>query len=165
MNDSRDILQRACAIAGLDATGARLLRVGSNAVYRLQAPVIARVSRPGADPGQVRRTVAVARWLQSADYPAVRVVDVDQPVVIDQQVVTFWEAVSDDGDQYASVAEVAEVLVKLHKLTAPGNLHLPELSPFASAPTRIEASTWLTPQDRAFLTTMLAQMQRRLRGP
>ena len=88
-----------------------------------------------------------------------RIVDVDQPVVIDQQVVTFWEAVSDDGDQYASVAEAAEVLVKLQKPTAPGDLHLPELSPFASAPSRIQASTWLTPQDRAFLTAMLAQMR------
>ena len=134
MNDSQDVLERACAIAGIDATGARLLRVGSNAVYRLKAPVIARVSRPGADPGQVRRTVAVARWLQSVDYPAVRAVNVDQPVVIGQHVVTFWDAVSDDGDQYASVAQVAEVLVKLHKLTAPDDLHLPELSPFASAP-------------------------------
>ena len=110
MNDSQDVLERACAIAGIDADGARLLRVGSNAVYRLKAPVIARISRPGADAGQVRRTVAVARWLQSVGYPAVRAVDVDQPVVIDGHVVTFWHAVSDDGDQYASVAEVAEVL-------------------------------------------------------
>jgi Ser/Thr protein kinase RdoA (MazF antagonist) len=159
MNDSQDILQRACAIAGIDATGARLLRVGSNAVYRLQAPVIARISRPGADPGDVRRTVAVARWLITAGYPAVRVVDVDQPVTIDGRLVTFWEAVSDDGDQYASLAEVAEVLVKLHQLTAPADLHLPELSPFANASSRIETNTWLTPQDRAFLTATLTQMQ------
>jgi aminoglycoside phosphotransferase (APT) family kinase protein len=159
MNDSQDVLERASAIAGIDATDARLSRVGSNAVYRLKAPVIARVSRPGADPGQVRRTVAVARWLQSVDYPAVRAVNVDQPVVIGQHVGTFWDAVSDDGDQYASVAEVAEVLAKLHKLTAPADLHLPELSPFASASNRIQASTWLNPQGRAFLTTMLAQMQ------
>ena len=134
MNDSRDVLERACAIAGIDATGARLLRVGSNAVYRLTAPVIARVSRPGADPAQVRRTVAVARWLRSVDYPAVRVVNVGQPVVTDEQVVTFWDAVSDEGDQYASVAEVAEVLIKLHKLTAPAGLHLPELSPVRQRP-------------------------------
>ena len=93
------------------------------------------------------------------DYPAVRVVDVDQPVVLDQRVVTFWDAVSDDGDQYASVAEVAQVLLQLHQLTAPDDLHLPEMSPFANAPQRIEASTWLTPQDRAFLTATLTQMQ------
>src|ERR1017187_2436924 len=158
MNDSQDVLKRACAIAGIDATGARLLRVGSNTVYRLQAPVIARISRPGADPGDVRRTVAVARWLKTAGYPAVRAVDVDQPVIIDGRLVTFWEAVSDDGDQYASVAAVADVLGKLHKLTAPDDLHLPELSPFANASHRIKANTWLSPQDRAFLTATLAQM-------
>src|ERR1017187_2884630 len=159
MNDSQDVLERACVVAGFDATGARLLRVGSNAVYRLQAPVIARISRPGADPGDVRRTVAVARWLKTVGYPAVRVVEVDQPVTVDGRLVTFWEAVSDDGDQYASVAEVAEVLVKLHQLTAPADLHLPELSPFANAANRIETNTWLTPQDRAFLTLTLAQMR------
>jgi aminoglycoside phosphotransferase (APT) family kinase protein len=159
MNDSQDILERACATAGIDATGARPLRVGSNAVYRLTAPVIARVSRPGVDADTVRRTVAVARWLQSAGYPAVRVVDVDQPVVTGGHIVTFWEAVSDDGDQYASVAEVAEVLVKLHQLTAPDDLHLPALSPFANARHRIEASSWLSPQDRAFLTATLTQMR------
>jgi aminoglycoside phosphotransferase (APT) family kinase protein len=159
MNDSQDVLERACAIAGLDADGARLLRIGSNAVYRLKAPVIARVSRPGADAGHVRRTVAVARWLESVGYPAVRVVDVGQPVVIAGQAVTFWEAVSDDGDQYASVAEVGDVLRRLHMLTAPADLHLPELVPFANAPKRIEANTWLTPDDRAFLITMLVQMR------
>ena len=159
MNDSQDVLERACAIARIDATGIRLLRSGSNAVYRLKVPIIARVSRPDADAGHVRRTVAVARWLESVGYPAGRAVNVDQPVVIDQQIVTFWEAVSDDGDQYASTAEVAEVLLKLHKLTAPADLHLPELAPFASAPQQIEASTWLSPQDRAFLTSMLAQTQ------
>jgi Ser/Thr protein kinase RdoA (MazF antagonist) len=159
MNDFHDVLERACGIAGIDAEGARLLRVGSNAVYRLKAPVIARVSRPGADAGQVRRMVAVARWLESVGYPAARVMDVEQPVVVDGQVVTFWQAVSDDGDQYASVAEVADVLRRLHELTAPADLHLPELAPFANAPQRIEANTWLTPDDRAFLTTMLAEMR------
>jgi aminoglycoside phosphotransferase (APT) family kinase protein len=164
MNDSQDILEQACAIAGIDATGARLLRVGSNTVYRLKAPIIARISRPGADPGQVRQTVAVARWLKSVDYPAVRLVDVDQPVMLDQHVVTFWDAVSDDSDQYASVAEVAQVLVQLHQLTTPEDLHLPELAPFANAAQRIEANTWLNPHDRAFLTATLTQMRARYAG-
>jgi aminoglycoside phosphotransferase (APT) family kinase protein len=159
MNDSQDILERACAVAGIDADGARLLRVGSNTVYRLKAPIIARVSRPGADAEQIRRTVAVARWLESVGYPAVRVTEAEQPVVIDGHAVTFWQAVSDDGGQYASVAEVAEVLLRLHTLTAPADLHLPELAPFANAPTRIEANTWLNPDDRAFLITTLDRMR------
>ena len=159
MNDSRDALEQARAAAGIDTDGARLLRVGSNAVYRLKPPVIVRVSRPGADADQVRRTVAVARWLESVGYPAVRALDVDQPVAVDRHLITFWKPVSDDGDQYASTAEVAEVLVKLHALTAPDDLHLPELAPFANAPRRIETNTWLNPEDRAFLITMMARMR------
>ena len=153
------VLQKACATAGLDPDGARLLRVGSNAVYRLAAPVVARISRSGASVDQARRAVAVARWLESVDYPAVRAVDVDQPVIVGQHVVTFWKAVSDDGDQYATVREVAEVLVRLHTLTASDSLHLPALAPFENAAHRIEVNDWLTPDDRAFLTGKLAELQ------
>jgi aminoglycoside phosphotransferase (APT) family kinase protein len=159
MNESQDVLDRACAAVGIDSRGARLLRLGSNAVYRLKVPIVARISRAGADADQVRQTVNVARWLESVDYPAVRVVDVDQPVLIDQRAITFWEALSDDGDEYASLAEVAETLVELHKLTAPDDLRLPELSPFANASKRIETSTWLSQPDRTFLTDMLAEME------
>jgi aminoglycoside phosphotransferase (APT) family kinase protein len=159
MNDCQDILHRACAIAGLDAQDARLLRLGSNAVYRLKAPVIVRVSRPRADLGHVRKTVAVARWLESVGYPAVRAIDVDQPVIVDGHVVTFWEAVSDDGDEYANTAEIAQVLAKLHKLVPPEDLALPRLEPFANAAQRIQNNTWLTPEDRSFLTATLAEMQ------
>lgn len=102
MNSPLKALKQGCAIAGLNVEGARLLRLGSNAVYRLKPPVVARVSRPGADAHHARRTVAVARWLESANYPAVRVIDMDQPIVINAHVVTFWRALSDDGDEYAS---------------------------------------------------------------
>ncbi len=137
MNCSHVVLERACLIVGIEAEGARLLRIGSNTVYRLAVPVIVRISRPGADVEHARRTVAVARWLESINYPAVRVIDVDQPVVLDGHTITFWEAVSDDGDQYATVGEVAEVLVKLHKLVAPTDLHLPKLERFEDAAKRI----------------------------
>jgi thiamine kinase-like enzyme len=157
MNGSEQALLQACAIAGIDADEARLLRLGSNAVYRLKAPIVARVSRPGAHIDHVRRTVAVARWLESVDYPAVRVVDVDQPVVIDGYVVTFWQALSEDGDQYASTPEIAEILAGLHRLIAPEHLRLPPLAPLANAAQRIDASTWLSRDDRSFLTETLLQ--------
>ena len=161
MNASQEVLNQACAIAGLDPDGARLLRLGSNAVYRLKAPIVARISRPGADLDHARRTVAVARWLESAAYPAVRLaeVDVDQPIVTDGYIATFWQALSDDGDQYASTPEIAEAVRKLHQLTAPEDLHLPELNPFANAEQRIATNTWLTPGDRAFLTQTLATLR------
>jgi aminoglycoside phosphotransferase (APT) family kinase protein len=159
MNDFQQALEQACSAAGLDAEGARLLRLGSNAVYHLKAPVIVRVSRPGTDIVPVRRSVSVARWLQSEDYPAVRAIDVDQPVVVDGYLVTFWQSVSDDGDQFASTPEIAAILARLHRLTAPEALHLLPLDPFASAVERIDANTWLPPGDRAFLTSTLAWLR------
>jgi aminoglycoside phosphotransferase (APT) family kinase protein len=159
MNGFQQVLEQACTTVGLDAEGARLLRLGSNAVYRLKAPVIARISRPGADVEGVRRTVEVARWLESAQYPAVRVINVDQPIITNGFTVTFWDAVSDDGDQFASAPEIADVLARLHKLTAPDDLHLPPLDPFANATQRISANTWLTEPDRSFLTDTLARLQ------
>lgn len=133
--------------------------MGSNAVYRLSAPVIARISRPGVDVDGARRTVAVARWLESVGYPSVRAIGVDQPIVIDGRAVTFWQAVSDDADEYASVGEVAQVLIELHRLAVPDDLKLPPLEPFGKAAKRIEANDWLSSTDRDFLTETLTQMQ------
>jgi hypothetical protein len=133
MNDFQQALEQACAAVGLDPGNARLLRMGSNAVYHLKAPVIARVSRPGSDIVLVRRSIAIARWLESQDFPAVRVTGVDQPVIANGYVVTFWKSVADDGDQFASTPEIAAILARLHRLTAPDDLHLPRLDPFANA--------------------------------
>jgi aminoglycoside phosphotransferase (APT) family kinase protein len=158
--NAQSLLERACLAAGLRSDGARLLRLGSNAVYHLTVPVVVRISRADADVELARRTVAVARWLESVDYPAVRVINVHQPIAINGHVATFWRSVSEDGQQYASVAEVAEVLAWLHKLVAPADLHLPELAPFESAGKRIAASAWLVSEDREFLTERLAELQR-----
>jgi len=121
--------------------------------------VVVRISRSGTSLDKARRSVAVARWLESVNFPAVRAVNVDQPLVVDRHVVTFWGAVSDDGDQYATVREVAEILVKLHALHAPDSLHLPPLAPFENAAHRIEVNDRLTPGDRAFLTSSLAELR------
>ncbi len=151
-------------MAGLDADGARLLRLGSNAVYHLATPVVVRISRHNAGLETARRSVAVARWLESVDYPAVRVIDVDQPISIDGHTVTFWRSVSDDGDQFATVGEFAELLARLHTLSAPGTLHLPELAPFDNAAKRITSNQWLRPADREFLIEQLALLQEQYAG-
>jgi aminoglycoside phosphotransferase (APT) family kinase protein len=157
--DTRALLKEACTAAGLNPSGARMLRLGSNAVYRLAEPVVARIARPGAGTETARRTVAVARWLESVDYPAVRAIGIDQPVIVDGHAVTFWEAVSDDGSEYATIAQVAEVIARLHTLTAPESLRLPELAPFENAGERIASSDWLDPCDRDFMTSELRRLQ------
>jgi aminoglycoside phosphotransferase (APT) family kinase protein len=158
---TRTLLAKACGRARLNADNARLLRVGSNAVFRLPAPVIVRISRRSEDITHARRTVAVAKWLESINYPAVRIITVDQPITIDGHAVTFWEAVSAEGNEWASVADVAELLRELHKLDAPAELNLPTAAPFDKAEMRITTNTWLADKDRAFLASKLTELQNR----
>jgi thiamine kinase-like enzyme len=153
------ILGQACEACGLSADGARLLRLGSNAVYRLVVPVVSRIAYADTDTEAAARTVEVARWLESADYPAVRALDVDQPVIIYGHPVTFWEALSDSGDEYATIDQVADLIARLHKLTPPATLVLPALEPFGDAEDRISESQWLTEDDHAWMKAELARLR------
>jgi aminoglycoside phosphotransferase (APT) family kinase protein len=158
-------LQLAGRKAGLDTGGAQLLRLGSNAVYRLRrAPVVVRVARATADAEEARRAVAVARWLESVDYPAVRAVDVEQPVVVDGRTVTFWGALSDNGDRYASASQVGELLVRLHSLTPPPGLDLPPTRPFDRMGIRIDTSTGISSNDRTFLHERMEKLSEDYEG-
>jgi aminoglycoside phosphotransferase len=158
---ARELLEEACARVGLASYDARLIRLGSNAVFRLEGSVVVRIARSEAEIPNARRTIAVARWLESEDYPAARALHFDQPVIIDGYPVTFWEAVLSVGNEWPSVAEIAQLLVKLHELVAPDDLRLPEVAPFAKAEERISVSTWLTPEKRGILMDKLAELQHR----
>ena len=155
---TREILHQACQAAGLDPLGARLLRLGEHAMFRLVGPVVVRIARSAAYEPDARREVAVARWLEAEDYPAVRVLPVEQPLVIGDRVVTFWDALG-DGEAYGSPPEVASLLVRLHTLVPPGSLGLKPLRPFARAERRIEHNGWLSPPDRAFLRERLEELK------
>lgn len=153
------LLEEACAADGLSADDANLMRLGSNAVFHLRAPVVVRISRKGAEVDQALSTLAVARWLESAGYPAVRAADIDQPLILNGHVVTFWKSVSRDGRQFATVGEFAELLARLHRLDAPASLNLPALAPLDNAARRIAANDWLSHSDREFLTRQLARLE------
>jgi aminoglycoside phosphotransferase (APT) family kinase protein len=158
---ARQLLTEACERVGLDADDARLMRLGSNAVFRLTEPIVVRIARSDAEIAHARRTVAVARWLKSEDYPAVRALPFEQPIIIDGHAATFWEAVSPVGNEWTSVAEIAELLVRLHRLAPPRDLRLPDVAPFAKAVDRITSNTWLTPDKRRVMTDKLAELQDR----
>jgi aminoglycoside phosphotransferase (APT) family kinase protein len=120
-------------------------------MFRLAVPVVVRIARSVASDQDARTEVGVARWLRDADYPAVRALPIEQPLVVDNRVVTFWQALSDDGAQYATTAEVASLLVRLHRLPPPTSVALAELRPFARVTRRIDSALWLSLGDRAFL--------------
>ncbi|TKA04551.1 phosphotransferase enzyme family protein [Actinacidiphila oryziradicis] len=125
------VLREACRTAGLDPSGAELLRLGSNAVYRLHtAPVIVRIARDRDGLAEMDRAVRVARWLAEQDFPATRVLPgVEQPLTVGGRVVTFWES-AQESEEYASLNELADLLRRLHWLEEPHSLGLPYFEPF-----------------------------------
>ncbi|KNB53223.1 phosphotransferase [Streptomyces caatingaensis] len=126
------LLRRACARAGLDGTGAALLRGRTNAVVRLAtAPVVVRIARRGTDPAAVADTVAFVRWLMERGFPTVPLhpAPARQPVVVDGHAVTFWTHLPQPGHP-PGAAQIAPPLRSLHALAEPplrpGRLNVPE---------------------------------------
>ncbi|MGY1438000.1 phosphotransferase family protein [Streptomyces reniochalinae] len=145
------VLREACSSAGLDSGGAELLRLGSNAVYRLStAPVVVRIARDTEALEEMQRAVGVARWLETEDFPATRVLsDVEQPVLIRGRVVTYWENLQDEVE-YARLDELADLLKRLHWLEEPKSLGLPYFDPFAKVWDSLRTLDSVADADRTF---------------
>lgn len=143
------VLVDACAQAGLDPGGAEPIRLGENAIFRLQGHVVVRIARPG-QLAAARREVQIARWLAQQNVPAVRVLaTVSQPVESGGQAVTFWEELP--AHRHGTPAQVAEAIRRLHDLPVPADVPLGVLDPFVRLAGRIDAATTLSDGDRAWL--------------
>jgi aminoglycoside phosphotransferase (APT) family kinase protein len=129
---------------------AELIRIGSNAVFRVSSEVIARIAPGASSLDNAALQIRVSQWLMSVPYPVVRALDVAQPIEADGAVVTLWESVSAET-RYADIADVAALIKRLHGLAAPDSLRLPDLSPFAPAAEVFPRLGGLSADDRAFL--------------
>jgi aminoglycoside phosphotransferase len=147
----------------LDATGAELIRIGSNAVYRLARPVVVRIASDASDLDGARRQVEVARWLAAEDFPAMRALDVEQPLVAEGRAVTFWESAA-DKTEYAPIGDVATLIRRLHDLHAPVGLQLPEKMPLGDQPLSPEEFSGLADVDAAFLVDRAEQVREGYQG-
>jgi Ser/Thr protein kinase RdoA (MazF antagonist) len=152
-----DVLAQASAVAGVDPRHAVLVRLGSNAVFRLTtAPVIVRVAQGGNSAEAVLRQLDVARWLADEGVRAVRAwalpSGLAQPVLIDGRAVTFWESVNDE-DEYGNTAELGQILRRLHSLKAPTRLTLPPHDPFGKTRDRLARASELDDAERGFLSS------------
>ena len=157
--ETRDALRTACHAVGLDADRAELVRLGENAIYRLQGDVVVRIGRRG-QLTSAHNEVNVARWLESADIPAVQVMpDVDQPVDVHGRPVTFWRALP--PHEHGTPAQVAQALRQLHALPRPTTFEIPALAPFVRLDDRISAATNLGDDDRSWMRTHLAELRDR----
>ncbi|MEV4227781.1 aminoglycoside phosphotransferase family protein [Streptomyces bobili] len=145
------VLRAACQAAGLDDSGAELIRMGENALFRLASmPVVVRIARGKEWLSAARKEVAVARWLAAERFSAARMVeDLEQPLLIDGHPVTFWHLIV-EGDRKATYGELGGILRDLHSLTVPAGLALPSFDPFGKQELRIEKAA-IPEDDRAFL--------------
>ncbi|SCD48342.1 Phosphotransferase enzyme family protein [Streptomyces sp. DvalAA-14] len=155
------VLREACAGAGLDAAEARLLRLGSNAVYELAGrPVIVRITAARDVLAEMERAVRVARWLEEERFPANRVLPgVAQPLVVGGRVVTFWESVQDD-EEYATLPELADLLKRLHWLEEPESLGLPYFEPFVKLRASLQRLDGAAASDVAFLRERAERLEK-----
>jgi len=150
-----------CRTAGLDPTGAKLIRYTVHAVYRL--PAAGAVVRLADDAGalvRARRVVRTTRWLAGHGAPVVRLLaGVTQPVAVGPCAATSWMELADPGQRPAR--DLAGPLQALHALPASGPL--PRWSPFERAARRLAAAGGLSAADRRWLATQWAAAEREYR--
>ena len=155
------VLTAACARVGLNPTGAEPIRLGENAIFRLPDRVVVRIARPG-QLAAATKEVRVACWFAEHSVAAVRALDgVEQPVEVDGRAVTFWEELP--PHRHGTVAEIADVLRRLHDLPVPTGL-LGPLDPSVRLAERIDAGTTLADDDRAWLHERLAALREQYRA-
>ena len=152
------VLEAACTEAGLEPSGAELLRMGENALWRLDCDVVVRIARLADYLGDATKEVAVARWLATTAVPAASVLDVQQPLLIDGHPVTFWRWIDGRPARPEEVVELGRVLSRLHQLPVPTELTLPPERILERVRGRIERAQ-VSEDDRRFLTALCSDLQ------
>jgi aminoglycoside phosphotransferase (APT) family kinase protein len=141
----------ACGRVGLDGSGARLLRLGENALFYLPAEaVVVRIARTMDYWPDAVKEVSVSRWLAKSQFPAARVHQVAQPVEVSGHPVTFWHFINGRDGSLADVGRLGTILRRLHKLPKPTEFDLPDEDILGRVRRRIEEAS-ISPADKEFL--------------
>ncbi|WP_200873265.1 phosphotransferase [Actinokineospora spheciospongiae] len=157
------VVVRAAHKRGLDTGNLRLLHQHATAVYLLpHCDVVARLHT--GDPAPALRAVAITRWLNDQDFPAVAPLPGVDPVIDEEHVTTFWHHYpASHPPAHADPADLGRLLRRLHGLP-PAPLELPAYHPLVSLRAALANCTCLTDTDRTWLTdtaaTLLADFER-----
>jgi Ser/Thr protein kinase RdoA (MazF antagonist) len=137
---TRPILDEACRKVGLAADGASLIRIGENALYRLEStPVVVRIARNMDYRASAAKEVNVARWLDELDFPAAELFEVNgQPIEVSGHPVTFWRFIGGDVAMPNNVGHLGELLRYLHNLPFPARFDLPTVDILGRVEPRVE---------------------------
>ncbi|WP_267595699.1 phosphotransferase family protein [Carbonactinospora thermoautotrophica] len=158
--EMHQILVAVCRRVGLDPSGAELLRLRSNAVFRLREGVVVRVATaPDALP-RVVQALEVTRWLAGRGFPTVRPADVPgQPLLQDGRAVSFWRYVPAGPGGKPTTRDLGRLLRALHDQPAPA-FELRRLAdPLARVRYAVEhAPGVLSDRERAWLADRIAEL-------
>ncbi|MDP9849944.1 phosphotransferase enzyme family protein [Streptosporangium lutulentum] len=158
------VLREVCEDLGIDHRDAELLRVRSNAVFKLRSEIVVRIATAPNALTRLPLVLAVARWLAEQGFPAVRPADEisDQPVVHEGRVVTFWHYVPASGRP--TTTELGEILRSLHLLPVPPVALKRFADPLSEVRRAVDRSEELTPSQRAWLRDRIAELTDRWSG-
>ncbi|RKT57830.1 phosphotransferase enzyme family protein [Saccharothrix australiensis] len=155
---ARDALGQACTAADVECVNPRLLRLGENAIFRLNGLVV-RVARGPAHWDDAVKEVNVARWLSQADFPGARLADLPQPLLIrDTYPVTFWNFIDGPNGGPSDIDTLAALLNRLHKLPRPKTFELPEQELLSKIEPRIDTAP-IEPDDKRFLLQLCDRLK------
>jgi hypothetical protein len=147
-------LAAACQITGLESDGASVLYDRSNTVFKLaRQPVVVRVRyAPGSDVWLDRLSVSVkvTAWLCALGFPAVRPLDVTQPVVAEGYVVTFWHYIAANEPTSEDVEAMGRLVRRLHSVGTPP-VELPPAKPLSSLHEDAARCGWLPDTQRRWV--------------
>ncbi|MEU8382864.1 aminoglycoside phosphotransferase family protein [Streptosporangium sp. NPDC048865] len=155
------VLREVCEDLGIDHREAELLRVRSNAVFKLRGEIVVRIATAPNALTRLPLVLAVARWLAEQGFPAVRPADEisEQPVVHEGRVVTFWQYVPASGRP--TTTELGEILRSLHLLPVPPVALRRFVDPLCEVRRAVDRSEELTSSQRAWLRDRIAELTER----
>lgn len=118
-DEAFEILRDVCARLGLDSRGATLLRLRSNAVFKLRGDLVVRIATSPNACSKLPVVVAVARWLAELGFPTVEPADEvpDQPITHNGRAITFWRYVKSRGRP--TTTQLGGILRSLHGVPVP----------------------------------------------
>jgi len=155
--EMHDALRRLCAAAHLNPNGSTLMRGQTNAVVRLASePVVVKIARRGTSYDRVRQTVGLVQWLTAQNFPTVPLHPIEQPVVVDQYIGTFYTYLPQPDDPVPTV-DLARPLRALHAAGLPPT-PLPTLDAVSAIRYSLSAADTLPAADHRFLTKRIDQL-------
>lgn len=151
------------AMTGIDATDAQLIKFTNNAVFSLpNAGVVVRIAASATMANRADKIIRIAHWLEAGNVPAVRLLNLDQPLEIDGLKVTLWQEVPGGGPAPTG-ADLGAILLRWHELDPPDG-GLPPWTPMAEIRSRLTEPDGVDETDLAYLRDECDRLEEQLNG-